>query len=279
VWPEPSRLIPAASKSIRVEVSAGAFVKATATMDRPASPPWTTTCLFRDLPVGTLTAGAWAYPQAGGAGTAQAWATADLPIELGKTTTTRLKLETTVDRVSLAPSSLSLAPGAKKNLTVTAYDRFGATVLMSADKLEWTSSNPTAATVAPLAGMIGAVTGVATGTATVTVRDTESGKQASAPVNVDTGIIVTVDPATWDLLALATKQFSADVANTSDKRVTWSVVEGAAGGTITSGGLYTAPATAGGPYRVKATSVADPTKSGTAAVTVKPAGSVIIIAD
>ena len=38
---------------------------------------------------------------------------------------------------------------------------------------------------------------------------------------------------------------------------TWSVVEGAAGGTVTSTGLYTAPQTAG-TFHVEARSVADP---------------------
>lgn len=49
--------------------------------------------------------------------------------------------------------------------------------------------------------------------------------------------------------------------------VTWSVREGDTGGTISSGGLYTAPG-ATGQFHVVATSAADPTVSGTAVVTV-----------
>lgn len=49
--------------------------------------------------------------------------------------------------------------------------------------------------------------------------------------------------------------------------VTWSVREGSAGGTVTPAGLYSAPATPG-TYHVVATSVADPSKSAAAVVTV-----------
>jgi hypothetical protein len=57
-----------------------------------------------------------------------------------------------------------------------------------------------------------------------------------------------------------TKQFSAKVLNSSDQSVNWSCT----GGTITSSGLYTAPQVTGGTwtYRVTATSVASPTRSG-----------------
>jgi hypothetical protein len=66
-----------------------------------------------------------------------------------------------------------------------------------------------------------------------------------------------------------TLQFSA-VANlygTGNTGVTWSVQEGAAGGTITSGGLYTAPRTAG-TYHVVATAQLDGTTKASATVTV-----------
>ncbi len=49
--------------------------------------------------------------------------------------------------------------------------------------------------------------------------------------------------------------------------MTWSVQEGAAGGTVSTTGVYTAPANAG-TYHVVATSQADTTKIATVAVTV-----------
>jgi len=59
----------------------------------------------------------------------------------------------------------------------------------------------------------------------------------------------------------------AKVTGASNTAVNWSIKEGAAGGTISASGLYTAPATAG-TYHVIATSQADTTKSATLAVTV-----------
>lgn len=67
----------------------------------------------------------------------------------------------------------------------------------------------------------------------------------------------------------ATAQFTATVTGTSNTAVTWSVdpIGPVAVGTITQAGLYTAPAVAG-TFTVRATSAADSTKSGTAAITV-----------
>lgn len=64
----------------------------------------------------------------------------------------------------------------------------------------------------------------------------------------------------------STIQFSSVVKNTTNPNVNWSVIHGA-GGTITAGGLYTAPAHAG-TYQVMATSQADLTKFVIANVTV-----------
>jgi hypothetical protein len=76
-------------------------------------------------------------------------------------------------------------------------------------------------------------------------------------------ISVSVAPATVTLPLSGTQTFTATTLD-STQGVTWTVLE-SSGGTITSGGLYTAPATAG-TYHVVATSVENPTKSATAVV-------------
>ncbi len=63
--------------------------------------------------------------------------------------------------------------------------------------------------------------------------------------------------------------FFAKVQGTGNTAVTWTVQEGAAGGTITSSGMYTAASTSGN-YHVRATSQADNTTYATAIVTVPP---------
>lgn len=78
-------------------------------------------------------------------------------------------------------------------------------------------------------------------------------------------ISVTINPSVAYVYPNGTQQFTASVQGASDSRVTWEVVEGNAGGGITENGLYTGPF-ATGTYHVKATSLADPTKSATATV-------------
>ena len=87
-------------------------------------------------------------------------------------------------------------------------------------------------------------------------------------------IIVTVTPASGSVVLGNTQTFTATVTNTTDTAVSWSV-NGTTGGntangTITADGVYTAPADLPSPaaVQVAATSHADPTKSGAAAVTI-----------
>jgi hypothetical protein len=74
---------------------------------------------------------------------------------------------------------------------------------------------------------------------------------------------VVVSPATATVMAGGSTTFVASVTGTTNTSVQWS----ASGGTISASGVFTAPAT-GATYVVTATSVADPTASGTAQVTV-----------
>jgi len=79
---------------------------------------------------------------------------------------------------------------------------------------------------------------------------------------------VTVSPTSAALIYSQIENFSATVTGAAATGgATWSVMEGASGGSINSEGVYTAPTTAG-TYHVVATALLDPTKTATAAVTV-----------
>jgi hypothetical protein len=87
-------------------------------------------------------------------------------------------------------------------------------------------------------------------------------------------VSVTISPTSATVRVNRTKQFTATVLNSSNTTVTWKV-NGVVGGnttvgTISSSGLYRAPGAVPNPATVtiSATSVADPTKSAGAAVTV-----------
>ena len=77
-------------------------------------------------------------------------------------------------------------------------------------------------------------------------------------------VTISVNPAQKSLMAGQTAQFTATIGGTADTRVTWS----ATAGTVSSTGLYTAPAAIAQPATatVTATSVADSTRTATATV-------------
>ncbi len=107
-------------------------------------------------------------------------------------------------------------------------------------------------------------------------------KSSSSIVTIIPPIAVTISPTTAQVLTGAHQQFSASVANTSNTAVTWSLsgsgCSGAACGSISSGGLYTAPSSVPSRARVTvtATSAADPTTFSTAIVTIVPPVAVTI---
>ena len=108
-----------------------------------------------------------------------------------------------------------------------------------------------------------------TGTSQVIVTSQANpGKTSTATVTIVSP--VTLTPSQAIVSPGGTQTFTAVVTATGDTNVTWSLQEGATGGVITAGGVYTAP-TATGTYHVVATSVADPTLAGIALVTVAPA--------
>jgi hypothetical protein len=90
-----------------------------------------------------------------------------------------------------------------------------------------------------------------------------------------TTVTISVAPMAVSVAAGNTQQFTSTVTGTSNTAVTWSIVGVASDGTISSSGLYTAPATVPNPptVTVTATAQADATKSASATVTVTGASS------
>jgi beta-glucanase (GH16 family) len=124
-----------------------------------------------------------------------------------------------------------------------------------------------------------AAVGAATGQLTITSNSSAngtatiglSGTGTAAPV-----VAVAVTPATVSATTGATQQFTASVTGSSDTTVTWTMsgsgCSGTACGTISSSGLYTAPAAvpSSATVTIAATSQSDPTKLASADVTIVP---------
>ncbi len=132
----------------------------------------------------------------------------------------------------------------------------------------------------------GAANGTITSGGVYTAPATEGDYQVKAQAQADNSkfaladvhvhpIVVTVTPPTATVQVNTTQQFNASLTGNPNTAVTWTVQEGAAGGSVDSTGLYTAPAAAG-TYHVRATSVADGTKFGVATVSVTSAPAISV---
>jgi len=104
-------------------------------------------------------------------------------------------------------------------------------------------------------------------------------KSASSAVTIVPVVAVTVTPANASLVTGATQQFNASVTGTSNTAVTWTLqgagCSAAACGTVNGAGLYTAPSVVPSPdtVTVTATSAADPSKAGSAFLSISSATS------
>jgi len=174
-------------------------------------------------------------------------------------------LVSTTISVTISPTTTSLTAGQQQTFVATAAN--------STKGVTWS------ATSVGKIDQTGQYTAVTPGTGTVTATSVEDPtKSAKAQVTVTSaggggGIAVTVTPATMTVGVGGKQQFTANVTG-STSGVTWTAT--GAVGTIDANGMFTA--TKVGQGVVKATSVDDPTKSATAAVTVTGSGPVCSIA-
>ncbi len=105
---------------------------------------------------------------------------------------------------------------------------------------------------------------------------------ATLNVSGTTGAVIAVSPTSATVAVGGIQQFTATVTGTSSAAVTWSVsgagCSGATCGTISAGGLYTSPTSVPSPaiVSVLVTSVANPTKSASASVTLVTAAAVLL---
>ena len=173
--------------------------------------------------------------------------------------------------VTVSPASVSLGAGQQR--------QFGATVTGSTNTaVTWSLSSPI--------GSISA-SGLYTAPATITTAQTvsaiatsvvDSTKSSSGVITLTptVTIAVAVSPASVSLSAGQQRQFGATVTGSTNTAVTWSLSSPI--GSISASGLYTAPATitTAQNVSVRATSVADTTKSSIGVITLTPTVTVAV---
>src|SRR5436305_321716 len=177
--------------------------------------------------------------------------------------------------VTISPTSATVAAGGTQQFSATVQNTSNTAVTWQVNGVA--GGNATVGTISS-AGLYTAPAAVqSTTTVTVTaVSQADATKSASVQVTITptAAVSVTISPTSAPLAARATQQFSATVQNTSNTAVTWQV-NGLPGGhamvgTISSAGLYTAPAAVQSTTTVTVTAVsqADATKSASAQVTI-----------
>jgi hypothetical protein len=166
--------------------------------------------------------------------------------------------------VSMSPSTVGVALGHTQQFTATVTGTSNTAVT-------W-SMNPPMGTISST-GLYTAPAGISI-QPVVTITATsvaDPSKTATAAVTLlPPGVTVNVIPANVNLPLGRSQQFTATVSNASNTGVTWSMNPQV--GTLSATGLYTTPSGVSlqSAVAITATSIADPTKTSTATVTLAP---------
>ena len=199
--------------------------------------------------------------------------------------------------LSASPSSLSFStptPNTASQQTLSVQDSGSSPITVESISVSGSSAFSVGKTTLPQSLQPGQSIDVAiafdptasgTFSASLDVADS-SNRKIKVPLKgkVATSVSVSISPAQASLQVGSQQQFTATVSNTTNQSVTWSVNGVANGnatyGTISSTGMYTAPASipSGGTVSVSAVSAADTSKSASASVTVVAAPQPVAIA-
>ena len=169
--------------------------------------------------------------------------------------------------VTLTPVTITVSP-TSATLSAGQTQPFTSTVTGSSNTGVTWSVSPSVGTVTT-GGVYTAPSSISS-SQTVTVTATSAAdatRSASATVTL-TPVTITVSPTSATLSAGQTQPFTSTVTGSSNTGVTWSVSPATGAGTVTTGGLYTAPSSISSQtVTVTATSAADATKTASATVT------------
>ncbi|NNB88279.1 hypothetical protein [Corallococcus exiguus] len=167
--------------------------------------------------------------------------------------------------VTVTPKNVTVKAGEKATFSAAVKDAKDPRVLWS---VEGGDSHGTISSsgIYTAPAEAGTYTVVATNAVDTSKKDSATVKVEAAPTPT---VIVKVTPETVTIGQGTVTDLTAEVSGSSITAVQWAVEGGDENGTVSSAGRYTAPNKAG-TFSVTATSVADPTKKGSASITVEP---------
>jgi len=213
---------------------------------------------------GTVTNGLYTAPNAGG--TFHVVATSVADATKSATATVTVSAPPPPVAIAINPTSASVVTGGTTAFTATVSNASNTAVAWSVQESGGGTVSSSGLYTAPATA--GTYQVVATSVADPT-------KSAAANVTVTSpppAVTVSVSPSSTGIGTCATSQFTASVSGSSNTAVTWSVLEGPSGGTVSTSGLYTAPYSAG-TFHVVAASQANPAATAEATVSVSSSGS------
>jgi sugar lactone lactonase YvrE len=186
--------------------------------------------------------------------------------------------------VSVSPNTVSIAEGAQQQFAASVLGTPDQAVIWSVDEV--VGGSPSVGVISTT-GLYIAPAVVGSHTITATSAFDQSTGNATITVAVVPTVTVTVSPSTATIPTGGTQQFTGVVSGASDTSVIWSI-NGVAGGdsvvgTVSGGGLYTAPAAVPNPavLTLTASSTAYPSASGSATLTIVstiPPGTIMTVA-
>ncbi|RKH84082.1 hypothetical protein D7Y21_25380 [Corallococcus sp. AB045] len=167
--------------------------------------------------------------------------------------------------VTVTPKTVTVKAGEKTTFSASVKDAKKTRVLWS---VEGGDSRGTISSsgIYTAPAEAGTYTVVATNAVDTSKKDTATVKVEAVQTPT---VIVKVTPEVVTIGQGTVTDLTAEVSGSSITAVQWSVEGGDENGTVSSTGRYTAPSKSG-TFTVTATSVADPTKKGSASITVEP---------
>lgn len=209
-FPEPSRLIPANTRAVKVSILQRGTPFGQALLAREEG---VARRQFSGIPAGTYTIVATAHPDANGTGVPTARGAVEVTVRPNETARVVLTLASTVARIQIVRTdSTPLTPGATVALQAVGLNAQNEVVLLSEGKQRWSSSNPSVATV----NAAGVLSILSTGNTTIRVYDEESEREGRlelviSPTGGSSGTVggTTLAPGEWIILS---RMITADTA-------------------------------------------------------------------
>jgi hypothetical protein len=197
----------------------------------------------------------------------QIWVCGTAPIDITTAPTSVPPITPPPNPITITPGFVTLQPGQSQQFTANMA-------------VTWSSSDNAITS----AGLYTAPNVTSNTMVTITatdVSDPTNKSQIVISIQPVVGITVSISPGSASLNPGQTQQFTATVAGSSNRNVTWALTGDLTGpnyGTINSSGLYTAPTTVPAAFvaTVTATAVADPTISSSVNVSVQPTAVVSV---